>query len=68
MVLEAYEFWSQDSTNKEAAKRMNSVMDEAFDTGVRISVEVKQKALDSPEVVNQEIYDELKKFRTVDAR
>lgn len=60
-VKEAFKLWSKDSTNAEAAERMNRAMNEAYDTGVRISVEVKQKALDSSEVVNQERYDELKK-------
>jgi len=62
MVQEAFKLWSKNSTNLENAKRMNDALDEAYGTGVRISVKVEQQALDSPEVVNQEIYGELKKL------
>ena len=62
MVQEAFKLWSKNSTNLENAKKMNDALDEAYGTGVRISVEVEQQALDSPEVVNQEIYNKLKKL------
>lgn len=62
MVQEAFKLWSKNSTNLENAERMNSALDEAYGTGVRISVKVEQQALDSPEVVNQKRYSELKKL------
>jgi len=62
MVQKAFKLWSENSTNLENAERMNSALDEAYGTGVRISVKVEQKALDSPEVVNQKRFNELKKL------
>ncbi len=61
MVQEAFKLWSEDSTNVIAETKMNRALDEAYGTGVRIAVKITPQALDSPEVVNKEIYGKLQK-------
>jgi hypothetical protein len=61
-VKNAYKSWSKDSTNVKLALKLNRTLDEAYGTGVKISVKIAKEALESPNIVNQPIFEKLKRL------